>query len=109
MELPESQNSRDARIEALWKKLDPKSKGRLDINDLKKGLQKIDHRKGYRSHCWITSESNIHIALKNADDMLKDVIKAMDKNGDQEIEYDGTCMKDRNTPTERLATCLLRL
>jgi hypothetical protein len=29
-------------------------------------------------------------ALKNANDMLKDVIKAMDKNGDQVISYEGT-------------------
>ncbi|KUJ23120.1 mitochondrial carrier [Mollisia scopiformis] len=70
MEIPESQNSRDARIEALWKKLDPQSKGRLDVNGLRKGLQKIDH------------------PLKNANDMLQDVIKAMDKNGDEVIEYD---------------------
>lgn len=47
MELPETQNSRDARIEALWKKLDPQNKGRLDLNGLKKGLQKIDHRKNH--------------------------------------------------------------
>lgn len=29
------------------------------------------------------------IALKNADDMLKDVVKAMDKNGDKVIQYEG--------------------
>lgn len=45
MELPESQNSRDARIEALWKQLDPHSKGELDLNGLRKGLKRIDHRK----------------------------------------------------------------
>jgi len=28
-------------------------------------------------------------ALKNANDMLKDVIKAMDKNGDEVIQYEG--------------------
>ncbi|KAG4444432.1 hypothetical protein IFR05_000023 [Cadophora sp. M221] len=70
MELPESQNSRDARIEKLWKKLDPQSKGELDLNGLKKGLTRIDH------------------PLKNANDMLKDVIKAMDKNGDEMIQYE---------------------
>lgn len=37
-----------------------------------------------------SSSSNILIALKNANDMLQDVIKAMDKNGDEVIEYDGT-------------------
>ncbi|KAH6711113.1 mitochondrial carrier domain-containing protein [Leptodontidium sp. MPI-SDFR-AT-0119] len=70
MEPPESQNSRDARIEKLWKKLDPQSKGELDLNGLKKGLTRIDH------------------PLKNANDMLKDVIKAMDKNGDEMIQYE---------------------
>lgn len=40
----ETQNARDARIEDLWQKLDPQSKGKLDINGLKKGLARIDHR-----------------------------------------------------------------
>lgn len=71
MELPESQNSRDARIEALWKSLDPQGKGELDINGLQKGLRKIDH------------------PLKNASDLLKDVVNAMDKNGDHVISYEG--------------------
>ncbi|KAJ5053969.1 uncharacterized protein L3040_000258 [Drepanopeziza brunnea f. sp. 'multigermtubi'] len=70
MELPESQNSRDARIEKLWKKLDPQNKGFLDLNGLKRGLNKIDH------------------PLKNANDMLKDIIKAMDKDGDKVIQYE---------------------
>lgn len=71
MELPESANSRDARIEALWKRLDPQSKGELDINGLQKGLRKIDH------------------PLKNASDLIKDVVNAMDKNGDHVIQYEG--------------------
>lgn len=29
-------------------------------------------------------------ALKNANDMLKDVVKAMDRNGDEVIQFDGT-------------------
>ncbi|KAH8803939.1 mitochondrial carrier domain-containing protein [Hyaloscypha sp. PMI_1271] len=70
MEFPESQNSRDGRIEHLWKKLDPQNKGELDFNGLKKGLIRIDH------------------PLKNANDMLRDVVKAMDKNGDQVIQYE---------------------
>lgn len=44
MDIPESQNSRDARIEQLWQKLDPQKKGELDINGLRKGLSRIDHR-----------------------------------------------------------------
>jgi solute carrier family 25 (mitochondrial phosphate transporter), member 23/24/25/41 len=48
MELPETENSRDARILHLWKKLDPQNKGELDFNGLKKGLIRIDHRKQSR-------------------------------------------------------------
>ncbi|OWP02015.1 calcium dependent mitochondrial carrier protein [Marssonina coronariae] len=69
-ELLETQNSRDARIEKLWRKLDPQHKGELDLNGLKKGLNRIDH------------------PLKNANDMLKDVIRAMDKDGDKVIQYE---------------------
>jgi solute carrier family 25 phosphate transporter 23/24/25/41 len=71
MDLPETQNSRDARIEELWRKLDPKGKGEIDIHGLRRGLRKIDH------------------PLKNAQDMLQDIVKAMDKNGDQVIQYEG--------------------
>lgn len=44
MELAESQNQRDARIEQLWKRLDFQRKGELDWKALQKGLKKIDHR-----------------------------------------------------------------
>lgn len=71
MDIQENQKSRDARIEDLWKKLDPHSKGEIDLKALQRGLKKIDH------------------PLKNADDMLKDVVKAIDKNGDEVIQYDG--------------------
>ena len=40
----ESQQSADARVERLWRKLDLKREGHLDINGLKKGLRRIDHR-----------------------------------------------------------------
>ena len=43
-ELDESQNQRDARIEELWRKLDPQGTGELDYKGLQKGLRKIDHR-----------------------------------------------------------------
>lgn len=89
MELPESQNSRDARIEKLWKKLDPQSKGELDLNGLKKGLTRIDHRESASSICCKLPFLTKFAALKNANDLLKDVIKAMDKNGDEVIQYEG--------------------
>lgn len=101
MELLESQNSRDARIEALWKKLDPQGKGRLDVNGLRKGLQKIDHRRNSAT-LYPSSGSNVALALKNANDMLQDVIKAMDKNGDEVIEYDGTYCSTRQQSANRL-------
>lgn len=44
MEMAESQNERDARVEQLWKKLDYQGKGELDWKGLQRGLRKIDHR-----------------------------------------------------------------
>lgn len=69
MEL-ESQNQRDRRVEELWKKLDPQGTGELDLAGLQKGLRRIDH------------------PLKNADALLKDIMKHVDLNGDGRIQYD---------------------
>lgn len=44
LEMEESQNERDKRVEELWRKLDPQATGELDLKGLKKGLRKIDHR-----------------------------------------------------------------
>lgn len=44
MEMAESQNQRDHRVEELWQKLDPQKKGELDLKGLQKGLRKMDHR-----------------------------------------------------------------
>ena len=44
MEMEESQNSRDKRVEELWKKLDPQGTKELDLKGLQKGLRRIDHR-----------------------------------------------------------------
>lgn len=68
----ETQNARDERVEQLWRKLDTKQKGEITLQELQKGLRRIDH------------------PLKNAGDMLRDAVKAMDKNGDEVIQYDGT-------------------
>ncbi|KAI1099748.1 mitochondrial carrier [Jackrogersella minutella] len=70
MEMEESQNQRDARVEELWRKLDYQHKGELDWKGLQKGLRRIDH------------------PMKNADHMLKDIIKAVDTNGDGKIQYE---------------------
>lgn len=43
----ESQNAQDARVEQLWRTLDTRKEGQLDLNGLKKGLRKMDHREAY--------------------------------------------------------------
>ncbi|MCJ1311961.1 hypothetical protein MMC25_005635 [Agyrium rufum] len=67
--MDESQSDRDGRIEELWRKLDSKKQGHLDKNDLKEGLQTINH------------------PLKDADSLLDDVLKAVDTDGDGRIQY----------------------
>lgn len=71
MEMKESQNQHDRRVEELWKKLDPQATGELDIKGLQKGLRRIDH------------------PLQNADDMLREVVKVVDTNRDGKIQYEG--------------------
>lgn len=44
MDMQESQNQRDRRVEELWRKLDPQGTGELDTKGLQKGLRRIDHR-----------------------------------------------------------------
>lgn len=68
-QLGESQNERDARIERLWSKLDPAGKGELDLKALQKGFHRIDH------------------PLKNADDLLKQILREVDTNQDGKIQY----------------------
>ncbi|KAK3387275.1 mitochondrial carrier domain-containing protein [Podospora didyma] len=70
VEMEQSQNERDKRVEELWRKLDPAGHGELDVKGLKKGLKKIDH------------------PMKNADHMLKEIIKTVDSNGDGKIQYE---------------------
>ncbi|KAF2145413.1 uncharacterized protein K452DRAFT_324418 [Aplosporella prunicola CBS 121167] len=65
----ETTNAQDARVEALWRTLDTRRQGHLDLNGLKKGLRKMDH------------------PLKNADNLLKDVMKSVDADGNGEISY----------------------
>lgn len=44
MAFGESENERERRVAKLWETLDIKKEGHLDLNGLKKGLKKIDHR-----------------------------------------------------------------
>ncbi|OAQ81950.1 calcium dependent mitochondrial carrier protein [Purpureocillium lilacinum] len=66
----ESQNQRDARVEALWAKLDPGQSGELDLKGLKKGFRSMDH------------------PLKNADELLAKVMNEVDTNHDGRIQYE---------------------
>ncbi|KAL8732494.1 MAG: hypothetical protein Q9166_002708 [cf. Caloplaca sp. 2 TL-2023] len=68
MELSD-QTAQDARVRKLWQTLDTQRKGHLDVKGLKKGLRNIDH------------------PLKNADEMLHDVLAAVDTDGDGRIQY----------------------
>lgn len=51
LQIEESQNQRDARVEELWHKLDPQHKGELDLKGLQRGLKRIDHREPPRWFC----------------------------------------------------------
>ena len=83
----EDANAREARVEKLWKRLDTKHEGKLDANGLKRGLQEIDHRK----HRYASGSHVAYclLALQNADSLLQDVLKAIDKDGDRVIQYSG--------------------
>lgn len=88
----ESQNQRDQRVEELWKKLDPQGVGELDVKGLQKGLRRIDHRKlGLLRIHWYGTIADVGItALKNADDMMQEIVKMVDVNHDGKIQYEGT-------------------
>ena len=45
----EDQSARDARVDKLWRTLDTRNEGQLDLNGLKTGLRKMDHRKSFVS------------------------------------------------------------
>ncbi|KAG6035164.1 hypothetical protein E4U41_006230 [Claviceps citrina] len=66
----ESQNERDVRVERLWSNLDPSGKGELDLKGLQKGFRRIDH------------------PLKNADKLLKQIMREVDTNRDGKIQYE---------------------
>ncbi len=44
LKLESTQNQRDQHVEELWRRLDPRGKGELDLKDLQRGLRRIDHR-----------------------------------------------------------------
>ena len=90
----EDQTAQDARVNKLWKALDTGNEGRLNLNGLKKGLSNISHRL-YRLHL-LRSFLTFSIALKNADSLLQDVMKAVDTNQDGRIDYSGAFQGEAN-------------
>ncbi len=65
----EDRKARDVRVEKLWQTLDTCKEGQLSLQGLKKGLKNMDH------------------PLKDADSLLKDVLKVVDTDGDGHIQY----------------------
>lgn len=79
--------AQDSRIEKLWKILDTQEEGQLNVKALQRGLSKMDHRK--HSALRLSRQTKYLVALKNADTLLQDVMKAVDTNGDGHIQYSG--------------------
>ncbi|KKZ67574.1 hypothetical protein EMCG_06750 [[Emmonsia] crescens] len=65
----ESQRDRDQRVAKLWETLDTRNEGQIDLKGFKKGLRKMDH------------------PLKNADDLVGDVLSSVDTSGDGKIQF----------------------
>ncbi|KAJ5098197.1 hypothetical protein N7532_005198 [Penicillium argentinense] len=72
----ESKDERDERVARLWQTLDARKEGHIDLNGLKKGLKKMDH------------------PLKNADGMLRSILREVDTNGDGQIDHAGQFSSD---------------
>lgn len=84
--------NQDARVNKLWKTLDTRNEGRLNLIGLKMGLSKINHRL-YHS-VLLGSLLTVITALKNADSLLQDVMNAVDTNRDGCIDYSGAFNED---------------
>jgi solute carrier family 25 phosphate transporter 23/24/25/41 len=90
----ESKDERDERVARLWETLDTRKEGHIDLAGLKKGLKKIDHRElssvSDRVSCRkLPTDAVALLALKNADDMLRNILQDVDTNGDGQIDYNG--------------------
>lgn len=83
----EDQTAQDARVDKLWKTLDTRNEGQLNLNGLKKGLSNINHRSNHP--VLLGSFLTASAALKNADSLLQDVMNAVDTNRDGRIDYSG--------------------
>lgn len=88
----ESKDERDERVARLWATLDTRKEGHVDLAGLKKGLKKIDHRVSDLVPCRELPTDAVAIALKNADDLLRSILREVDTNGDGRIDYAGKIM-----------------
>lgn len=79
----------DVRVDELWATLDLRKQGQLDLAGLKKGLRKLDHRRRHHPTHKRSADRGIP-ALKNADELLNEVMKAVDADGNGKITYKGT-------------------
>jgi len=68
----ESAEQTDTRIKKLWEKLDVRKEGFLDIAALKAGFKKLDHP-----------------LQRASDDLVADILRVADIDGDGRIQYDG--------------------
>ena len=93
----EDQATQGARVQKLWKVLDTRNEGQLNLNGLKKGLSKMDHRSYILFTIYYQNLLTHDTALKSADSLLEDVMKAVDTNGDGHIEYTGAFRANRHT------------
>ncbi|KAI5813331.1 mitochondrial carrier domain-containing protein [Pyronema omphalodes] len=69
MDSPDAQIASEERLAALFKKLDTRGVGHLDESDLRRGLARINH------------------PLKDAEQMLRDLLKAVDTSNDGLIQF----------------------
>lgn len=90
----ETEKQREERLEKLWKTLDSRGDGQIDINGLKKGLKRLDHRMAETGSK--KAKLTKTAALKNADTLLHEVLKAVDTSGDGQIQYNGKLVKSPN-------------
>lgn len=86
----ESKDERDERVARLWQTLDTRKEGHIDLNGLKKGLKKIDHREFPNPISCRELPINAPIAaLKHADGLVQSILREVDTNSDGRIDYDG--------------------
>lgn len=86
----ESKDERDERVARLWQTLDTRKEGHIDLNGLKKGLKKIDHREFPNPISCRELPINAPIAaLKHADGLVQSILREVDTNSDGRIDFDG--------------------